>query len=98
MTHGLARSLGTGARRLRTYRALRDSFCANVEGGAWNFRQALDEAHGDLWQGVALYHSHDPLHKLEYMRLVYEQAMRLKREAVREATRDVASADTGGGR
>jgi hypothetical protein len=32
------------------------------------------------------------------MRLVYEQAMRLKHEAVREATREVASADTGGGR
>ena len=80
------------------YRALRDSFCANVEGGAWILRQALDEAGGDLWEGVALYHSHTPVHKLEYMRLVYEQAMRLKREAVREATRDVASADTGGGR
>jgi hypothetical protein len=80
------------------YRALRDSFCANVEGGAWILRQALDEARGDLWEGVALYHSHSPVHKLEYMRLVYEQAMRLKREAVREATRDVASADTGGGR
>ncbi len=75
-----------GASPEDAYRALRDSFCANVEGGAWILRQALDEAHGDLWQGVALYHSHDPLHKLEYMRLVYEQAMRLKREAVREAT------------
>jgi hypothetical protein len=32
------------------------------------------------------------------MRLVYEQAMRLKREAGHEATREVASADTGGGR
>ena len=74
------------------YRALRDNFCANVEGGAWILRQALDEAGGDLWEGVALYHSHTPVHKLEYMRLVYEQAMRLKREAVRE------SADTGGGR
>ena len=40
--------------------ALRDNFCANVEGGAWILRQALDEAHGDLWKGVALYHSHDP--------------------------------------
>jgi hypothetical protein len=30
------------------FRALRDSFCANVEGGAWILRQALDEAHGDL--------------------------------------------------
>jgi len=71
------------------YRALRDNFCANVEGGAWILRQALDEAHGDLWEGVALYHSHAPVHKLEYMRLVYVQAMRLKREAMRE----VASAD-----
>ena len=95
MTHGLARSLGTGARRAEdAYRALRDSFCANVEGGAWILRQALDEARGDLWQGVALYHSHTPVHELEYMRLVYEQAMRLKREAAR----DVVSADTGGGR
>jgi hypothetical protein len=83
-----------GASREEAYRALRDSFCANVEGGAWILRQALDEARGDLWEGVALYHSHTPVHKLEYMRLVYEQAMRLKREA----TRDVASADSGGER
>jgi hypothetical protein len=75
------------------YRALRDNFCANVEGGAWILRQALDEAHGDLWKGVALYHSHDPVHKLEYMRLVYAQAMRLKRESARE----LASADPNGG-
>ncbi len=75
------------------YRALRDNFCANVEGGAWILRQALDEAHGDLWKGVALYHSHDPVHKLEYMRLVYAQAMRLKRESARE----LASADSNAG-
>jgi hypothetical protein len=72
------------APREAAYRALRDNFCANVEGGAWILRQALDEAHGNLWEGVALYHSHTPVHKLEYMRLVYEQAMRLKREASRE--------------
>ena len=75
------------------YRALRDNFCANVEGGAWILRQALDGAHGDLWTGVALYHSHDPVHKLEYMQLVYAQAMRLKRESARE----LASADPNGG-
>ena len=75
------------------YRALRDNFCANVEGGAWILRQALDEAHGDLWKGVALYHSHDPVHKLEYMQLVYAQAMRLKRESARE----LASADSNWG-
>src|SRR6202046_3978674 len=47
-----------GASREEAYRALRDNFCANVEGGAWILRQALDEARGDLWEGVALYHSH----------------------------------------
>jgi hypothetical protein len=81
------------ASRDAAYRALRDNFCANVEGGAWILRQALDEAHDDLWKGVALYHSHDPVHKLEYMRLVYAQAMRLKRESARE----LASADPNGG-
>jgi hypothetical protein len=74
-----------------SYQALRDSFCANVEGGASILRQALDEARGNLWEGVALYHSHAPIHKLEYMRLVYAQAMRLKREAIRDA----AIADAG---
>ena len=68
-----------------SYQALRDSFCANVEGGAWILRQALDEARGSLWEGVALYHSHAPIHKLEYMRLVYAQAMRLKQDAIRDA-------------
>jgi hypothetical protein len=68
-----------------SYQALRDSFCANVEGGAWILRQALDEARGSLWEGVALYHSHALIHKLEYMRLVYAQAMRLKREAIGDA-------------
>ena len=42
-----------GASHDAAYRALRDNFCANVEGGAWILRQALDEAHGDLWKGVA---------------------------------------------
>jgi Transglycosylase SLT domain len=77
-----------------SYQALRDSFCANVEGGAWILRQALDEARGSLWEGVALYHSHAPIHKLEYMRLVYAQAMRLKRESIRDgAIADARPAD-----
>jgi len=82
-----------GAPHDAAYRALRDNFCANVEGGAWILRQALDEAHGDLWKGVALYHSHDPVQKHEYMQLVYAQAMRLKRESAR----DLAGADSNGG-
>ena len=31
-----------------------------VEAGAWILRQGLDEAHGDFWEGVGFYHSHDP--------------------------------------
>ena len=76
------------------YRALRDNFCANVESGAWILHQALNEARGSLWEGVAIYHSHTPARRLEYMKLVYEQAMRLRREAMRE----LASADTERGR
>jgi hypothetical protein len=82
-----------GASQDATFQALRDNFCANVDGGAWILRQALDEAGGSLWEGVALYHSHDPVQKRAYMRLVYAQAMRLKRSSERE----LASADPSAG-
>lgn len=42
------------------YAALRDNLCANLEGGAWILRQAMDEARGDFWGGVGTYHSHMP--------------------------------------
>ena len=60
------------------YAALRDSFCANVEAGAWILRQGLDEAHGDFWQGVGYYHSHDPEYKHRYLRAVLAQVLRLR--------------------
>jgi len=69
-----------------TYLALRDSFCANVEGGAWILRLALDEAHGDLWDGVGRYHSHDPAHKTAYLRQVLEQALRLRDRALKSGS------------
>jgi hypothetical protein len=61
-----------------TLRALRDIFCANVEGGAWILRLALNEAHGDFWRGVAIYHSHDPGNQTAYLRQVLRQALRLE--------------------
>lgn len=64
------------------YLALRDNFCANVEAGAWILRQALDEAPGNLWEGVAIYHSHNATHKRAYLRNVYEHAVRLRRRAM----------------
>ena len=60
------------------YAALRDSFCANVEAGAWILRQGLDEAHGDFWQGVGYYHSHDPEYKRRYLRVVLAEVVRLR--------------------
>lgn len=58
--------------------ALRDSFCANVEAGAWIMRSALDRAKGDFWEGVAYYHSATPIFRVRYLRLVLEQALRLE--------------------
>jgi hypothetical protein len=83
---GIAAHWGTSQRV--AFLALRDSFCANVEAGTWILRQGLDEAKGDFWEGVAYYHSHDPLHKQTYLRAVLEQVLRL------QAQRTVA---TGGG-
>ncbi|HJS95982.1 MAG TPA: lytic transglycosylase domain-containing protein [Solirubrobacteraceae bacterium] len=67
-----------GTTRDRAFRALRDSFCANVEAGTWILRQSLDEARGDFWEGVATYHSHDPDHRRPYLRSVLRQVLRLR--------------------
>ena len=61
-----------------TFAALRDSFCANIEAASWILRQNLDEAHGDLWEGVGLYHSHDPGYKADYLRKVLQVALHLE--------------------
>ena len=63
------------------YLALRDNFCANVEAGAWILRMGLNEAHGDFWEGVGFYHSHDPGYKRTYLNSVLQQAMRLQAQA-----------------
>jgi len=58
----------------RTYAALRDSSCANIEAGSWILGQALAETHGDLWQAVAFYHSHTPRFGEAYLRRFYRIA------------------------
>ena len=67
------------------YAALRDNFCANIEGGTWILRQALDEAGGDFWSGVGIYHSHNPVHKATYLRKVLDWTLRLRDQAQRAA-------------
>ena len=75
------------------YLALRDNICANLEGGAWILRQAIDEAKGDLWEGVALYHSHTEIHKAAYLRQVLAHTRRLEKQAMAQSP---AAADDGG--
>lgn len=62
----------------QAFLALRDNFCANIEGGAWILRRGLDEARGDFWGGVGYYHSHNPDQKAAYLRKVLDQALRLQ--------------------
>ncbi len=58
----------------------------------------LDEAHGDFWEGVGIYHSHDPDHKRTYLSSVLKQAIRLQDRARAAqpdaAAGEVASAET----
>ena len=75
-----------GATSAETYAALRDNFCANVEAGTWILQQAMDQAHGNFWEGVGFYHSHDPGYKADYLRKVLRQALRLQTQALRQAT------------
>ena len=76
------------------YSALRDNFCANIEGGTWILRQALDEAGGDFWSGVGIYHSHNAIQKETYLRKVLEWTIRLRDQAQRSAAAMQESATT----
>lgn len=59
--------------------ALLNSFCANVEAGAWILRTAIDEARGDFWEGVGRYHSRTEHYKTVYLRKVLAHTLRLQR-------------------
>ena len=63
------------------YAALRDNLCANLEGGAWILRQAMDEAGDDFWGGVGIYHSHNPRYSERYLRQVLKASLLLQAQA-----------------
>lgn len=65
------------------YAALRDDLCANLEGGAWILRQAVDEARGDFWGGVGIYHSHNPGYSTRYLRQVLAAGLLLQAQGER---------------
>lgn len=63
--------------RSLAYQQLRDNACYNIQVGTWILRQAIDEANGDLWRGVAFYHSHTPGLAMRYTQRVQRAYLRL---------------------
>jgi hypothetical protein len=61
-----------------TYNALDTSFCANVEAGSWILRRSIDAAGGQLWLGVAFYHSHNLTYEDAYLQQVLREARLLE--------------------
>jgi hypothetical protein len=51
----------------------------------------LDDAGGDLWEGVAFYHSHNPDYKRTYLASVLTDVLRLQQEAHANASAPSAS-------
>lgn len=52
-----------------TYRLASDG-CANLAAGAWILKRQIDRA-GDVWEGVARYHSKNPDKQARYLKRVY---------------------------
>ena len=46
--------------------------CANVAAGAWILKKRIMEA-GNVWEGVARFHSRNPEHQAPYLRRVYSR-------------------------
>lgn len=61
-----------------TYAAIKDNFCANVAAGAWILHRSIKDAGGDLWGGVADYHSRTPIYESAYLGAVLREVHRLQ--------------------
>lgn len=61
-----------------TYAAIKDNFCANVAAGAWILHRSIRDAGGDLWGGVAYYHSRTPTYEFAYLGAVLREVHRLQ--------------------
>jgi soluble lytic murein transglycosylase-like protein len=51
-------------------RKLASDGCANVAAGAWILGQRIAEANGNIWEGVARYHSRTPSKQIPYLKRV----------------------------
>lgn len=52
---------------------LKNNGCFNISAGAWFLRKKINEAGGDVWKGVGLYHSNTPHLAAKYINRVYDQ-------------------------
>ena len=60
-------------------RLVRDDLCANAEAAAWIFGANLRDSNGDLWQGVARYHSKRPDLQGAYLSKALRAVQQLRR-------------------
>lgn len=64
--------------------------CANVAAGAYLLRRRINEANGDIWKGVARYHSKTPSKGPRYAWKVYEKLIEIRQMAGRYAPEQIA--------
>lgn len=81
----LARRFGGDETELR--RRLASDGCANVAAGAWILKRQID-ATGDLWEGVARFHSRNPKKHTPYLKRVQARFREILDLAVLHARRD----------
>ncbi len=62
-------SMHFGGDTKAAYEALRDNGCYNIHVGTWILRQAIDEAGGNIYEGIGLYNSHTTKYKVRYQSL-----------------------------
>ena len=68
-----------GLPRPLTRELLLTQFCANADAAAWILRLNLDNARGDMWEAVGLYHSATPGLKRRYLKQIYGRIVAILR-------------------
>jgi hypothetical protein len=80
----LAKRFGTS--EAETHRRLASDGCANVAAGAWILKRKIEEA-GDLWEGVAHFHSRNPEKHTPYLKRVHARFREILERAAEQALR-----------
>lgn len=53
--------------------------CSNLAAGAWILRTAINNAKGNIWLGVGLYHSKNSAKSGKYIQKVYDNYLRIQK-------------------